>query len=160
MFALLSSLDVHERFGSWCQSRPKEVYYTLASPKFVENFATLNKALVAEWSIHRVHLGAKRRPGTERWSLRLSPTIVLAESLMAICVVDHFVFFCGSSCWPSRGAATAASACETYPITRLLARILRRGPMGMKLASLATYEKRCLALAATASLWGTDPAGH
>jgi hypothetical protein len=49
MFALLSSLDVHERFGSWCQSRPKGVFYTLASSKFMENFATLNVALVAEW---------------------------------------------------------------------------------------------------------------
>jgi hypothetical protein len=48
MFALLSSLDVHERFGSWCQSRPKGVFYTLASSKFMENFATLNVALVAE----------------------------------------------------------------------------------------------------------------
>jgi hypothetical protein len=41
-------LDVHERFGSWCQSRPKGVFYTLASLKFMENFATLNVALVAE----------------------------------------------------------------------------------------------------------------
>jgi hypothetical protein len=49
MFALLSSLDVHVRFGSLCQSRPKEVYYTLASTKFMENFATLNVALVAKW---------------------------------------------------------------------------------------------------------------
>jgi hypothetical protein len=49
MFALLSSLDVHDRFGSLCQSRPKGVYYTLASPKFMENFATLNVALVAKW---------------------------------------------------------------------------------------------------------------
>jgi hypothetical protein len=48
MFALLSSLDVHERVGSWRQSRPKGVFYTLASSKFVENFATLNVALVAE----------------------------------------------------------------------------------------------------------------
>jgi hypothetical protein len=55
MFALLSSLDVHERFGSWCQSRPKGVFYTLASSKFMENFATLNVALVAEWQ-HFKHL--------------------------------------------------------------------------------------------------------
>jgi hypothetical protein len=49
MFALLSSLDVHERFDSWCQSRPKEVvYYTLALSKSMDNFATLNVALVAE----------------------------------------------------------------------------------------------------------------
>jgi hypothetical protein len=42
-------LDVHERFGSWCQSRPKGMCYTLALLKFMENFATLNGALVAEW---------------------------------------------------------------------------------------------------------------
>jgi hypothetical protein len=52
-FALLSSLDVHERFGSWCQSRPKGVYFTLASSKFMENFATLNVARVAEWQNKR-----------------------------------------------------------------------------------------------------------
>jgi hypothetical protein len=46
-------LDVHERFGSWCQSRPKGVYYTLALLKFMENFATLNGALVAEWLTRR-----------------------------------------------------------------------------------------------------------
>jgi hypothetical protein len=55
MFALLSSLDVHERFGSWCQSRPKEVHYALASLKFMENFATQNVALVAECAGGRVH---------------------------------------------------------------------------------------------------------
>jgi hypothetical protein len=48
MFASLSALDVHERFGSWCQSRPKGVYYTLASSKLMENFAALNVALIAE----------------------------------------------------------------------------------------------------------------
>jgi hypothetical protein len=41
-------VDVHERFGSWCESRPMGVYYTLASSKFMENFVTLNVALVAE----------------------------------------------------------------------------------------------------------------
>jgi hypothetical protein len=51
MFALLSSLDVHERFGSWCESRPMGVYYTLASSKFMENFVTLNVALVAECTV-------------------------------------------------------------------------------------------------------------
>jgi hypothetical protein len=50
MFASLSALDVHERFGSWCQSRPKGVYYTLASSKFMDTFAALNVALVAEWA--------------------------------------------------------------------------------------------------------------
>jgi hypothetical protein len=47
MFALLSPLDVREGFGSWCQSRPKDVYYTLVSSKFMEIFVTLNADQVA-----------------------------------------------------------------------------------------------------------------
>jgi hypothetical protein len=47
MFALISSLDVCEGFGSWCQSRPKDVYYTLVSSKFMDIFVTLNAAQVA-----------------------------------------------------------------------------------------------------------------
>jgi hypothetical protein len=43
-------LDVHEWFGSWCQSGPKEVYYTPVSLKFMENFVLLDAALVALWS--------------------------------------------------------------------------------------------------------------
>jgi hypothetical protein len=50
MFASLSSFEVHERFDSWCQSNPKGVYYTLALLQFMENFATPNGALVAEWA--------------------------------------------------------------------------------------------------------------
>jgi hypothetical protein len=40
-------LDVREGFGSWCQSRPKYVYYTLVSSKLMEIFVTLNAAQVA-----------------------------------------------------------------------------------------------------------------
>jgi hypothetical protein len=43
----VSHLDVRDGFGSWCQSRPKYVYYTLVSSKFMEIFVTLNVALVA-----------------------------------------------------------------------------------------------------------------
>jgi hypothetical protein len=47
MFALLSPLDVHEGFGSWCLSRPKDVDYTLVSSKFMEIFVALNAAQVS-----------------------------------------------------------------------------------------------------------------
>jgi hypothetical protein len=47
MFALLSPLDVREGFVSWCQSRPKDVYYTLVSSKFMEICVALNAAQVA-----------------------------------------------------------------------------------------------------------------
>jgi hypothetical protein len=50
MFALLSPLDVREGFGSWCQSRPTDMYhisYTLVSSKFIEIFVTLNAAQVS-----------------------------------------------------------------------------------------------------------------
>jgi hypothetical protein len=49
MIVLLSPLDVREGFGSWCQSRPKDVYYTLLSSKFMEIFVSLNAAQVAVW---------------------------------------------------------------------------------------------------------------
>jgi hypothetical protein len=49
---LLSLLDIREGFGSWCQSRPKYVYYTLVSSKLMEIFVTLNAAQVAVWMIN------------------------------------------------------------------------------------------------------------
>jgi hypothetical protein len=48
MFALLSPVDVREGFGSWCQSRPKDVYLTLVSSKFMDIFFTLNAGQVAD----------------------------------------------------------------------------------------------------------------
>jgi hypothetical protein len=52
MFALKSPSDVRKGFGSWCQSRPKDVYYTLVSSKFMEIFVTLNAAQVAVWVLN------------------------------------------------------------------------------------------------------------
>jgi hypothetical protein len=61
MFALLSPLDVREGFGSWCQSRPKDVYYTLVSLKFMEIFVTLNAHQVAVWpALKKLQLAAGR----------------------------------------------------------------------------------------------------
>jgi hypothetical protein len=40
-------LDVGEGFDFCCQRRPRDVYYTLVSSKFMEIFVTLNAAQVA-----------------------------------------------------------------------------------------------------------------